>query len=241
MIKNIEDFPNVQIVCRNTQQVKDCANYLKKLGYDFAGHIDNTEDIIILINNDSKKFFSKSQVSKNLYVEFYNKELVKILQKFIKQKEEKEKVEDFEVAEDGRIIKINNYKSEKEIFVACDWEYIENGIKISDMAQIYLDFCLKYGLAYATPEARDRAMFKLEIETKLKNIAERLNKGQKIDWNNAKQEKFVFLYHVDSDEFYTLNDTLTKIQGGIYCLDENFRKTAIKEIGEENLFKYFME
>ena len=51
----------------------------------------------------------------NSKIEFYNKELVKTLQKFIKEKEKQEKVKDFKVAEDGRIIKINNYSSEQTI------------------------------------------------------------------------------------------------------------------------------
>ena len=33
-----------------------------------------------------------------------------------------------------------------------------------------------------------------EIETKLKNIAERLNKGQKIDWKDMKQYKIFIFY-----------------------------------------------
>ena len=31
MIKNIEQLKNIQIVCRNQEQVKDCLNYLKQL------------------------------------------------------------------------------------------------------------------------------------------------------------------------------------------------------------------
>ena len=33
MIKNIEELKKIQIVCRNQEQVKDCLNYLKQLGF----------------------------------------------------------------------------------------------------------------------------------------------------------------------------------------------------------------
>ncbi len=177
---------------------------------------------------------------------FFDKEFVEILQKLIKEKEEK--IEDFEVASDGRIIKVNNKQNEKEIFVVYDGAYNydceyykENATKIVDMAQHYLDFILLYGLAYETKEARDRALFKIGIETKLKNIAERLNNGRKIDWENLKQEKYYLEYDFDCERFstYAVNDH--RVQGVIYCLDYRFLEVAKKEIGEKNLIKYFKE
>jgi hypothetical protein len=256
MIKNIEDLKNIQIVCRNQNQVKDCLNYLKQLGFvveDFTEYCNGCN--IIFWGDSSKKFIISNMLKRNLPIEFYNKELVKTLQKFIKQKEEKgqvkeeEKVKDFEVASDGRVIKINNKESEKQIFVVYDeaynydYEYYkENGMKIVDMAQNYLDFILQYGLAYETKKARDRALFKIEIETKLKNIAERLNAGRKIDWEDRDQAKFNIYYDFDDDGgFYCCLRYSDKYQGAIYCLDKNFLDVAKQEIGENDLIKYFKE
>lgn len=87
-------------------------------------------------------------------------------------------------------------------------------------------------------------MFKAKIETKLKNIAERLNAGRKIDWEDENQSKFIILYNCKS-KILGLLDLYSvyrwKYQGGIYCLDENFLEVAKQEIGEENLIKYFKE
>ena len=170
--------------------------------------------------------------------------MVKTLQKFIKEKEKQEKVKDFEVAEDGRIIKINNYSSEQVIYVACDYNHIKEGYEIFNLNPTFLDFALKYGLAYATEQARDRALFKLEIETKLKNISERLNAGRKIDWEDEDQNKFIIFYNYRS-EILGLLDLYGvyhwKCQGAIFCLDQNFLDVAKQEIGEDNLIKYFKE
>ena len=39
MIKNIEDLKNIQIVCRNQEQVKNCLNYLEQLGFGVEKNI----------------------------------------------------------------------------------------------------------------------------------------------------------------------------------------------------------
>lgn len=253
MIKNIEDLKNIQIVCRNQEQVKDCLDYLEQLGFNVF-HFRFDYCCIIFYENNLYSFCVSDTIHSDLIIEYYNKKFVKTLQKFIKEKEEKgqvkeeEKVKDFEVASDGRVIKINNKESEKQIFVVYDeaynydYEYYkENGMKIVDMAQNYLDFIVKYGIAYATKEARDRALFKIEIETKLKNIAERLNNGRKIDWKNEKQVKYSIFYNSDDGSLYGWNNMYAKETGQIYCLDENFLNVAKKEIGEDKLIKYFKE
>lgn len=202
MIKNMEDLKNIQIVCRNQKQVKNCLNYLKQLGFDVDYY--DCENCLTVLYDTSFDGFLTSYELEEKYVEFYNKEFVKTLQKFIKEKEiKKEKVEDFEVAEDGRIIKINDYKSEKKIFVACEYGSNDNqGNTICLLSQKFIDYVLKYGLAYATTEARDRAMFKLEIEIKLKNIAEKLNNGQKINWEDKNQNKYEIFYNFNNGGLY---------------------------------------
>lgn len=94
MIK--EDLKKIQIVCRNQEQVKNCLNYLKQLGFDVEdedfGKEYNGWNIVYW---EKYQFIFSAVLDKNLKIEFYNKKLVKILQKFIKKKEEKEKNRNF--------------------------------------------------------------------------------------------------------------------------------------------------
>ena len=84
-------------------------------------------------------------------------------------------------------------------------------------------------------------MFKAKIETKLKNIAERLNDGRKIDWDDQDQHKLHIFYNYDKKRLdYNIN-FYWRNQGAIYCLYNNFLDVAKQEIGEENLIKYFKE
>ena len=106
------------------------------------------------------------------------------------------------------------------------------------------DCLIKYvnlGFVYATEQARDGAMFKLEIETKLKNLAERLNAGRKIDWEDKNQNKYEIYYDYIRKKIECRAFCYCKEQGVIYCLNKNFLEVAKKEIGEENLIKYFKE
>lgn len=242
MIKNKNDLKNIQIVCRNQEQVKNCFKMLKELGFDvedFTKYCDGWN----IIYWEKNQFIFSAVLNRYFIIELYNKKFVKTLQKFINEKEEEEKVKDFEVASDGRIIKVNNYKSEKEVFSRSS---MEGGDKIKVLHPDWLDHIVEQGLAYTTQEAKDRAMFKSKIETKLKNIAERLNAGRKIDWENALPYKY-FIYYIQSKENQSEEKILLgydfkfKRQGAIYCLDENFLEVAKQEIGEENLIKYFTE
>lgn len=69
----------------------------------------------------------------------------------------------------------------------------------------------------------------------LKDIALRLNKGQKIDWYNRNQNKYYFYFDYRgnrfvADVFICYKDFLT-----VYCLDPNFLDVALEEIGEKKL------
>ena len=236
---NIEKLKNIQIVCKNQKDVEDCLNNLEELGFEVKNNNENYK--VIFYNECSNLFENDIRLLYAVDVYFYNKDFIKTLQKLIKEKKE---VKDVELAKDERITKINNYESKEKIFIACDWynrKQVSTLNEVEDFTPEFLDYSLKYGFVYATEEARDRAMFKLEIETKLKNIAERLNAGRKIDWKNGEQKKF-FIYYICDDEILDYDFHLTfKVQGTIYCLDENFLEVTKLEIGEEDLIKYFKE
>lgn len=243
MIKNIDDLKKCQIVCRNDKDIEDCLNMLEELGFEVRNN--DSQYQVIFYRQYGNLFENDVRLECGVDTYFYNKKFIKTLQKFIKQKEgkEKEKQADFEVAEDGRIIKINNYKSREKVFIACEWDYRgrTSWDTIEDFKPEFLDYLLKYGLAFSTKEARDKAMFKLEIETKLKNIAERLNNSRKIDWKDKDQNKYEIYYDYMRKKIECRSFCYCKDQGIIYCLDKNFLNVAKKEISEENLIKYFKE
>ena len=77
MIKNIEEFKNIQIVCRNREQVKNCLNYLEQLGFDiddFSAYYYDGYNIIFWEERD-KRFIISNKLKENLKIEFYNKRI----------------------------------------------------------------------------------------------------------------------------------------------------------------------
>ena len=89
---------------------------------------------------------------------------------------------------------------------------------------------------FKTEKEANQETEKLLIRRQLEDIAQRLNKGRKIDWDNIKQSKHCI--ELQYDDIITNFYTVRKVQGTVYCLDENFKATAIQEIGEERLRKY---
>lgn len=85
-----------------------------------------------------------------------------------------------------------------------------------------------------------RKSFILETRAKLENIAERLNNGEIIDWGNDKQKKYCLLFHQYKKLELHQWDYTFFVVGAIYCLDENFLKVALQEIGSEKLYTYYL-
>lgn len=79
---------------------------------------------------------------------------------------------------------------------------------------------------------------KILVRRMLEDIARRLNKGEKIDWNNKEQNKYFIRFNYWSDVIQLETAWKNKLQGTVYCLDEDFLDVAIQEIGEERLKKY---
>lgn len=96
------------------------------------------------------------------------------------------------------------------------------------------------GNYFRTEEEAEKMVEKIKIYTRLKDLALRLNKGEKIDWENDNRAKWHICYRngtaLGFDDSYTcaLQDL-----GQIYCLDKNFLEIAKQEIGEKNLKKLF--
>lgn len=105
--------------------------------------------------------------------------------------------------------------------------------------EIALDnFRYSIGNFFETSEEVKIYQKKLIIEQELRDIAMELNKGEKIDWNNDEQEKYYLEYDFSIDSINCTFYTYIKIQGTIYCLNENFKNVAIEKIGKERLTRY---
>lgn len=79
---------------------------------------------------------------------------------------------------------------------------------------------------------------KILVRRMLEDIARRLNKGQKIDWDNNNQIKYYFYFDFLQNEMFSYHRFNQKEQGVVYCLDKNFLDISIQEIGEERLKNY---
>lgn len=71
----------------------------------------------------------------------------------------------------------------------------------------------------------------------MKEIAERLNNGVEIDWDNKGQKKYSLLFSTVSHNVTLYNHVYAQL-ATIYCLDEDFKDVAIKEIGKNRLINY---
>ena len=94
---------------------------------------------------------------------------------------------------------------------------------------------------YSTFKTREEAEAEAEkilVRRMLEDIARRLNKGKKIDWYNEEQPKYSICLDTIDNEIIWDSEKRFISQGTVYCLDENFKDVAIKEIGEERLKKY---
>lgn len=80
---------------------------------------------------------------------------------------------------------------------------------------------------------------KILVRRQLEDIARRLNNNKTLNWKSQCQHKYSIYFDYREDKIDTYPTTVPyKEQGTVYCLDENFKDVAIKEIGEERLTKY---
>lgn len=110
---------------------------------------------------------------------------------------------------------------------------------VKDFREKESDWFYDTGNYFKTKEEAEQRFEHMITEQQLKDIALRLNKGEKIDWEDEEQKKFHLCLFYGSLSYNS--NILGKTQGVIYCLDENFKDIAIKEIGKERLINYLKE
>lgn len=93
-----------------------------------------------------------------------------------------------------------------------------------------------YNCFRTAEEAKEEAE-KILVRRMLEDIARRLNKGQKIDWDDYNQSKYSICLH-DNNNVATGISFTSKTQGAVYCLSADFLDVAIQKISKERLMKY---
>ena len=95
------------------------------------------------------------------------------------------------------------------------------------------------GNYFRTEEEAKDAAEKIKIYTRLKDLALRLNNGEKIDWDNSTSAKWSIGLSNSNNALQCCYAYKGQDVGQIYCLDPDFLNIAKQEIGEENLKKLF--
>lgn len=113
-------------------------------------------------------------------------------------------------------------------------EATESTWRDSDFDEYRYDF---YN-CFQTREQAEQEAEKILVRRTLEAIARRLNKDEKIDWSDNAQVKYSIYLDATDNEIDWDKENRFITQGAVYCLDMDFYKIAILEIGEERLQKY---
>lgn len=240
-IQSKRDLENYNIICTTTEDVEECLNMLNTEEQNRDIINDNYERIVYYSKYSNKYILSPGAQMDN-DISFYH--FKKVYNRLKKQEKEKQKLPDFEADVDGRIIKINNYDSEKEIYYCLpDKKGLIESEQIKKITPEGLDNCLEYGLLFDSEKNILNHLFKMKIRTKIKNIAFELNNKKKLE----KNDKIQFVYYIKCD--YNLKDVyqsstaicndINEQEKTIYCSSYNFLDEVKKEISKEDLIKYF--
>lgn len=101
------------------------------------------------------------------------------------------------------------------------------------------DYRYKTRNYFKTKQEAQELLEKINTYWELADLAEELNEGKEINWENEGQYK----YYIDIDktiDSLTLNSgVIWKHLGQIYCLNEDFLEVAKARIGKERLIKLF--
>ena len=119
--------------------------------------------------------------------------------------------------------------------------YVDSCMKIEE-SEFYNDTYIhseRYNTysTFKTKEEAEQEAEKILVRRQLEDIARRLNKGNKIDWESESPRKY-YLCVDKCNYIYSSVCYSVKYQGVVYCLDKSFKDVAIQEIGEQRLKAY---
>lgn len=129
-------------------------------------------------------------------------------------------------------------EQEKEYFYIEESGYINEVIEYFDRVD---DFNYKTRNYFKTEEEAQRHLDNINTYYELMDLAEELNEGEEIDWENLHQIKYSITYDTDDKKIFSTSNNVIKNLGRIYCLNKNFLEVAKQKIGEERLESLFKE
>lgn len=175
------------------------------------------------------KFYEENEMNTEEQIKLEIKDAQKALERAQKKLEELENSKKF-----------GWWKPEKE-HCYC---YINNDGRIcqdiNDAAETDR-FRLQNFNCFKTKEEAKLEQLQIVIRRKIQDIALRLNKGRKIDWDDCSQEKYrSYIYYDPQMEVLSVSAVLCNRQAFYHpiCLDEDFAKVISKEL-KDDLEKYF--
>ena len=112
-------------------------------------------------------------------------------------------------------------------------EYADENLHVFD------DFRYKTRNYFKTQEEAQTHLDNINTYYELMDLAEELNDGEKINWEDEDQEKFYITFNFILNNIVQDYSRYIKRIGSIYCLDEDFLEKAKERIGEERLIKLF--
>lgn len=148
----------------------------------------------------------------------------------------------------SKVDKLENQKKEERNGKRWRAKIHDTYFYINDFG--YVDGCHETNAGVDNYRYKIRNYFKTEEETEeyqevmntyydLVDLAEELNNGEKIDWNDNQQCKYTIFYDFEDNFLKRTNAYVCKEFGQIYCLDGDFVEKAIEKIGTDKLIKLF--
>lgn len=150
----------------------------------------------------------------------------------------------------SKVAKIENESKEEKKGKRWRAKTDNNYFYVGDSGDVFTCQEYKFNNYIDNYRYKTRNYFKTEEEAKeyreimntyydLMDLAEELNNGEKIDWNDNQQCKYTIFYNFEDNFLKRTNAYVCKEFGQIYCLDEDFLKKAIEKIGKDKLTKLF--
>lgn len=118
--------------------------------------------------------------------------------------------------------------------------------KVTEENTKFDNYNYETGNYFRSEEEAKQKIKHLKIETKLKDLALKLNNGNFVDWNNTSQTKFSIVYDYSEDPYERNKKVGLRLRSynyykkaDIYCLNSSFLEEAKREIGEEELEEFY--
>lgn len=150
----------------------------------------------------------------------------------------------------SKVAKIENESKEEKKGKRWRAKTDNNYFYVGDSGDVFTCQEYKFNNYIDNYRYKTRNYFKTEEEAKeyreimntyydLMDLAEELNNGEKIDWNDNQQCKYTIFYNCEDNFVKRTNAYVCKEFGQIYCLDGAFLEKAIEKIGKDKLKKLF--